>query len=235
MKMACLVVEDSRLARKELVTMLESLDQFYMIKEVAKVEEARKYLKANKIDVLFLDIHLPGENGFDLLESLDDLPKVIFTTAYDAYAIKSFEYNAIDYLLKPIKKERLEKAITKLDLKKNSTTTIADAKKQIFVRDGNKCWFVKLIDIRLFESVGNYVKIYFNEHQPVIYRSLNNLESTLDASTFIRINRKHIVNLNFIDRVDGSFNGKLKIVLTTEEVLEASRRQSVKIKEQFSL
>jgi len=215
-----LVVEDSRLARKELISMLESLDQFSVIKEVANVKEARKYLKANTVDVLFLDIHLPGENGFE---------------AYDKYAIKSFEYNAIDYLLKPIKKERLEKAITKLDLKKESTATIADSNKQIFVRDNNKCWFVKLKDIRLFESVGNYVKIYFNEHQPVIYKSLNNLESTLDVSTFIRINRKHIVNLNFIDCVDGSYNGKLKIVLSTGEVLEASRRQSAKIREQFSL
>lgn len=233
----CLVVEDSRLARKELLNLLREIGTFDIIEEAANGEEALNKLNYFKPDVIFLDIHLPGMTGFDFLESLNQIPNVIFTTAYDEYAIKSFDYNAIDYILKPIKKERLEKAISKLNL--NIDPLIKErsifSTNQVFIRDGEKCWFVKIDEIRFFESVGNYSRIYFESQKPMIQRSLNYLEGKLDEKIFFRISRQHIVNLNFIEKLDTWFTGRLKITLKTGEELEVSRRRSKKIKQLFSL
>lgn len=231
----CLVVEDSRLARKELVTMLSEVDVFDKILEAENGEDAKVLLEESSPEVVFLDIHLPGMNGFEFLESLDSIPKIIFTTAYDEYAIKSFDYNAIDYVLKPIKKERLEKAITKLDLEKTKTKRSDFPTQQIFVRDGEKCWFVKMRDIRIFESVGNYSRIYFDDNKPLVQRSLNYLEGVLDEGMFFRVSRQQIINLNYIEKLDTWFNGKLKITMKTGEEIEVSRRRSNEIKRIFSL
>jgi two-component system LytT family response regulator len=231
----CLVVEDSRLARKEIVSILSDIDAFDKIMEAENGEDAKALLEKFSPEVVFLDIHLPGMNGFEFLESLDQIPKVIFTTAYDEYAIKSFDYNAIDYVLKPIKKERLEKAIAKLDLGKTKTKRSDFPTQQIFVRDGEKCWFVKISDIRIFESVGNYSRIYFDENKPLVQRSLNYLEGVLDESTFFRVNRQQIINLNYIEKLDTWFNGILKITMKTGEEIEVSRRRSNEIKRMFSL
>ncbi len=233
----CLVVEDSRLARKEIVRMLVEIDVFDPIKVAVNGEEARAILKEYQPDVIFLDIHLPGMTGFDFLESLQQIPKIIFTTAYDQYAIKSFDYNAVDYILKPIKKQRLEKAIEKLNLHEAPVKSerLDFPNQQVFIRDGEKCWFVKINDIRLFESIGNYSRVYFDDNKPMIQRSLNYLESVLDSSIFFRINRKQIINLNFIEKLDTWFRGKLKVTMHTGEELEVSRRRSNKIKEMFKL
>jgi len=231
----CLVVEDSRLARKELVSILSDMGIFDEILEAENGEDAKVLLDNFLPEVVFLDIHLPGMNGFEFLESLDQIPKVIFTTAYDEYAIKSFDYNAIDYVLKPIKKHRLEKAIAKLNLGKMKTKRSDFPTQQIFVRDGEKCWFVKISDIRIFESVGNYSRIYFDENKPLVQRSLNYLESVLEESTFFRVNRQQIINLNYIEILDTWFNGKLKITMKTGEEIEVSRRRSNEIKRLFSL
>ncbi len=232
----CLVVEDSRLARNELVLMLQKVDVFDTISEAGSGIEALEILQATQPDVIFLDIHLPGMSGFDFLEKLDHIPKVIFTTAYDEYAIKSFDYNAIDYLLKPIKLERLEKAIAKLDLNESPIHVNKEESpiQQVFVRDGDKCWFVKIHDIRIIESVGNYSRIYFNGNKPLIQRSLNYMEGVLDSTIFFRINRQQIINLNYIEKLDTWFTGKLKITLKTGESLEVSRRRSSQIKQMFS-
>ena len=231
----CLVVEDSRLARKEIISILKEINAFEKILESENAEDAKPLLEEYNPDVIFLDIHLPGMTGFEFLESLDYIPKVIFTTAYDEYAIKSFDFNAIDYVLKPIKKSRLEKAIAKLNLDK----TIPDKKdfslQQVFVRDGEKCWFVKLTDIRIFESVGNYSRVYFEDNKPLIQRSLNYLEEILDDKVFFRVNRQQIINLTYIEKLDTWFNGKLKITLKTGEQIEVSRRRSNQIKQMFSL
>ena len=205
------------------------------ILEAKDALEAKEKLEEYNPDVIFLDIHLPGMNGFEFLESLDYSPKIIFTTAYDEYALKSFDYNAIDYLLKPIRQEKLEKAIEKLALGQQQRAKTISMEQQIFVRDGENCWFVKLADIRYFESVGNYCKVYFEQHKPMIQKSLNALEGMLDEQRFIRVNRQQIVNLAYIDKMVVWFNGKLKITLKTGEEMEVSRRQSQRIKALFSL
>ncbi len=231
----CLIVEDSRLARKELVSMVKSLDKFDEIYSAENAAEAIEILNEKNISVLFLDIHLPGKNGFELLESLDFAPQVIFTTAYDEYAIKSFEFNTVDYLLKPIKKDRLIQSIEKLNAEIEIDQKQLDIDQQVFVKDGDKCWFVKLKDIYLFESMGNYSKVYFENEKPLIQKSLNYLESVLDDSIFFRVNRQQIINLNYIDKVIPWFNGKLKIQLKSGVEIEVSRRQSQRVKNMFSL
>jgi two-component system LytT family response regulator len=183
---------------------------------------------------------MPGnKTGFDLLEQLDYAPKVVFTTAYNEFAIKAFEYNALDYLLKPIDHRRLHDAIQKV--KKNIEIEIQNNKgllgedDQVFVKDGERCWFVKLGEVRLFESVGNYAKVFFGNNKPLILKSLNALEERLDPKVFFRANRKHIINLQMIDKIDTQFNGGLKVTLKGGEEIEISRRQAVKFKDSMSL
>src|SRR5207237_8240383 len=135
------------------------------------------------------------------------------------YALKAFEVNALDYLLKPIEPKRLADAIQKIhnhpetdeqtDGPVNFNRSILSENDQVFVKDGERCWFVKLSDIRLFESVGNYAKVYFGPNKPLILKSLNALEERLDEKTFFRANRKHIVNLRLIDKIEPYFNGRL--------------------------
>jgi len=232
--MNCLVVEDSRLARQELVHQLSAMQVFGEIRAVANTNEALVEIADAVPDVIFLDIHLPGKSGFDLLETLDLVPRVIFTTAYDQYAIRSFEHNTIDYLLKPISPERLLQAVGKLQV-----GTMSEEKKspdnKVFVRDGERCWFVPLGDIRLFESAGNYVRIYFDEHSPLIQKSLSALETVLDENIFYRVNRQQMINLTYVQSIDTWFSDTLKVTLQTGEEIEVSRRQSARLKKLFSL
>jgi len=195
-------------------------------------------------DLIFLDIQMPGKTGFDMLMELEKAPHVIFTTAYDEFALKAFEVNALDYLMKPVEPKRLADALHKLQLaeEKEMAAAIAGVNRgmlsendQVFVKDGERCWFVKLADVRLFESVGNYAKVFFGTNKPLILKSLNALEERLDEKVFFRANRKHIVNLRMIDKVEPFFNGGLLLDLKGGEKIEVSRRQAVKFKEMMSL
>jgi two-component system LytT family response regulator len=179
-----------------------------------------------------------------MLSQLEKTPQVIFTTAYDEFALKAFEVNALDYLLKPIEPKRLADAIQKLQLTdqketkvegENFNNSLLTENDQVFVKDGERCWFVKLSEIRLFESVGNYAKVFFGTNKPLILKSLNALEERLDEKTFFRANRKHIVNLRMIDKIEPYFNGGLLLDLKGGEKIEVSRRQTVKFKEMMSL
>src|SRR5690606_8358588 len=189
-------------------------------------------------DLLFLDINMPGRSGFELLESLDPAPQVIFVTAYDEHALKAFEVNALDYLLKPIDPERLEAAINKLQ---EANEDVEGQRKtlhendQIFLKDGEKCWFVTLKDVRYFESEGNYIRVRFNDQKPLVLRSLNKLEEKLDPHVYFRANRKHIVNLRWVEKIEPWFNGGLMVKLKSGEQLEVSRRQASRFKELLSL
>ena len=232
---ACLIVEDSRLARKELVHLIQEIGHFEQIYEADSADQAIATIKEQELDILFLDIHLPGKNGFEILESLDEIPPVIFTTAYDEYAIKSFEYNTIDYLLKPIKKDRLEKAILKYKPNKSKKNRKLENQNQIFIRDGEKCWLVKISDISLLESVGNYTKLHFNDQRAMLQRSLNYLEEVLDSEKYFRVNRQQIINLDHIKNVDAWFSGKLRLVLHNNEIIEVSRRKSQELKNIYAI
>jgi two-component system LytT family response regulator len=242
--MRAIIIDDERLARTELKKLLQDYPEIEVIDEAANVDEGVSKIDSLHPDLIFLDIQMPGKTGFDLLAELDRAPHVIFTTAYDEYALKAFEVNALDYLLKPIEPKRLADAIQKLqatETKENSIapeninqSMLAEAD-QVFVKDGERCWFVKLSEIRLFESVGNYAKVFFGPNKPLILKSLNALEERLDPKTFFRANRKHIVNLRMIEKIEPYFNGGLLLELKGGEKIEVSRRQTVKFKEMMSL
>lgn len=242
--MRAIIIDDERLARTELKKLLLEFPEVEIIDEAANAEEGILKIESQVPDLIFLDIQMPGKTGFDLLVELERTPLVIFTTAYDEFALKAFEVNALDYLLKPIEPKRLADAIQKLQISENKevkaegeffNNSILTDTDQVFVKDGERCWFVKLNEIRLFESVGNYAKVFFGPNKPLILKSLNALEERLDEKTFFRANRKHIVNLRMIDKIEPYFNGGLLLELKGGEKIEVSRRQTVKFKEMMSL
>ncbi|MCG9899293.1 MAG: response regulator [Hydrotalea sp.] len=242
MPIRAIIIDDERLARNELKKLLQQHPEINIIEEGANVDDGLEKINSLNPDLIFLDIQMPGKTGFDLLAELEKSPKVIFTTAYDEYAIKAFEVNALDYLLKPIEPKRLADAIQKLQqelAKEKANEGLSRGPltehDQVFVKDGERCWFVKLSEIRLFESVGNYAKVYFSTNKPLILKSLNSLEERLDHRMFFRANRKHIINLRWIEKIEPYFNGGLIVDLKGGEKIEVSRRQTVKFKEMMSL
>jgi two-component system, LytTR family, response regulator len=240
--MRALIVDDERLARKELVKLLEEHPMVEIVGEAANADEAFTMINDLNPDLLFLDIQMPGKTGFQLLEMLDSVPWVVFTTAYDEFALKAFEVNALDYLLKPIQPERLSETIAKLAEKEraNNVAIKGPEKKlglndQVFVKDGDRCWFVSLANVRLFESDGNYIKVYFDANRPMIHKSLNALDEKLDERAFFRASRKHIVNLSWVEGIEPWFNGGLMVRLRGGDKVEVSRRQAAKFKDMMSL
>jgi two-component system LytT family response regulator len=235
-----IIVDDERLARNELKKILSDFPEIEIIEEAVNVQDAIEKIESLQPQLIFLDIQMPGnKTGFDLLEVLEYTPKVVFTTAYNEFALKAFEFNALDYLLKPIETKRMAEAIQKIkkqiDVDKETQKNQLGVNDQVFVKDGERCWFVKLGEVRLFESVGNYAKVYFGTNKPLILKSLNSLEERLDSKVFFRANRKHIINLQMISKMDTQFNGGLKVTLQGGEEIEISRRQAVKFKDSMSL
>jgi two-component system, LytTR family, response regulator len=245
--MKAIIIDDERLARTELRKLLQDFPEIEVVDEASNADEGIQKIENYNPDLIFLDIQMPGKTGFDMLSELDHSPQVIFTTAYDEYALKAFEVNALDYLLKPVEPRRLADAVEKLRRSAHNGTSdkpnhqhsesnsILGEGDQVFVKDGERCWFVKLSDVRLFESVGNYAKVFFGNNKPLILKSLNSLEERLDDKVFFRANRKHIVNLRMIDKIEPFFNGGLLLELKGGEKIEVSRRQTVKFKEMMSL
>lgn len=245
--MKALIVDDERLARKELAEMLEAYEHIDIIGEAQNADEANEILESEKPDVVFLDIHMPEIDGFEFLKSLNQVNfEVVFVTAYDEHALKAFEVNALDYLLKPIDQDRLNQVIDRLT--KGFTTvekisaepsetddSLLTVNDKIFIKDGEKCWFVQLKDVFLFESYGNYVKVFFNDQKPLILKSLNLIEERLDPKKFFRANRKHIVNLDYVSRVESWFNGGFMLYLKDGLEIEVSRRQAMRFKNLMSL
>jgi two-component system, LytTR family, response regulator len=240
--MKALIIDDERLARKELMKLLEEHPSIEIVGEAMNAEEAIQMVNDLNPDLLFLDIQMPGKTGFQLLEELDAVPFVVFTTAYDEFALKAFEVNALDYLLKPIQAERLSETIAKiLEKEKSKVAAVRNADKklglndQVFVKDGDRCWFVSLSNVRLFESDGNYIKVYFDSNRPMIHKSLNALDEKLDERAFFRASRKHIINLSWVEGIEQWFNGGLMVKLKGGDKVEVSRRQAAKFKDMMSL
>jgi len=236
------IVEDSRLARNELKELLKDYSEIELIGEAENVDNGVELIKKTNPDLLLLDINMPEKDGFELLEMLDEVPVTVFTTAYDEYAIKSFEYNALDYLLKPISESRFALAIEKVKSKIEKTKAPEELKSerltensQIFIKDGEKCWLVKIGDISHFDIVGNYTRVFFEDQNPMLYKSLNQVEEKLPTQNFFRANRQQIINTNYIGDVVPWFNGKLKLTMKNGVEVEVSRRQSYLFKDRMSL
>ena len=240
MKIRTLLVDDEKLARQELRFLLQDFPSVEIVGEAQNADEAVELAREHKPDLLFLDINMPEKSGFDLLEELDEAPHVVFVTAYDQYAIQAFDTNALDYILKPVKPDRLQKAIEKVTeslMNKPKRDRSADLKpeSQVFIKDGEKCFFVKLSDIFMFESAGNYVKVHFGHKAPLLHKSLNLLETKLPPDMFFRANRKEMINLNYIQNIESYFKGGLHVTLKSGHAVEVSTRQAVRFKELMSL
>lgn len=236
--MKAIVVEDSRLAREGLVKMLEAYPELDIIGSADHPSNALALIQEHQPDIIFLDIHMPGESGFDLLEKLDYSPKVIFTTAYSEYAIRSFDYNTVDYLLKPISDERLKVAIDKLSIGNENTSAVPklplDIHSRMFVKDGDKCHLVPLESIRYFESCKNHVRIFFSNENAFVRKSLNSVEERLPKKYFFRANRQYVVNLHEVAKIEESINDGYEITMSDGKTLEISRRNAVELKDLLS-
>jgi two-component system, LytTR family, response regulator len=227
--MKALIIDDERIARQELRRLLMTHPEIEIVGEARTGEEALELIGRQAPDVLFLDVRMPGMNGFDLLEHLDDVPQVVFTTAYDEYALRAFEVSALDYLVKPVAPARLASAIAKLRPRSQSRL------ERVFVKEGDRCWLVPVADIFLLESEGNYTRLYFGNDRPLILRSLAALQERLDPAIFFRAGRRHVVNLKWVERVEPAVGGNLLVVLRGGATVEMSRRQSARFQEALSL
>lgn len=233
-----IIIDDERHARLEVQHALKQYIDFD-VSESTTYEEAISEINIIKPDLIFLDIQLNGrKTGFDVLENIDYCPQVIFITAFDEFAIKAFEKNAIDYLLKPIDQNRFDLAVKKatavLEIKTKPQTKL-DFSEKVFLKDGENCWFVPLSEIIFFESNGNYTKVYFDKFSPMILKSLNALEERLNEKYFFRTSRAQIVNINKIDKVVAYSANMFKLKLINNQEILLSRRQSVKFRDLMSL
>jgi two-component system LytT family response regulator len=225
--MKALIVDDEPLARLELRRLLAAFAWVQVVGEAANIDEARVQIETLAPDLTFLDVQMPGGTGFDLLAQLDLPPRIVFTTAYDHYAVKAFEVSALDYLLKPIEPERLAAALVKIREATSRQATSGDLPlQQLFVRDGPRCWFLPVREVSLFVAEGNYVRLYWGKERPVLGRSLTAVEEKLGAKSFFRANRRQIVNLEFVQSVRLGLGGRLLAKLLDGSDIEISRRQA---------
>ncbi|MDP5135008.1 LytTR family transcriptional regulator DNA-binding domain-containing protein [Rheinheimera baltica] len=233
-----MIVEDSRLARVELKNLLLQHHDITLLGEYEEPDMAIQAIEQQQPEVLFLDIQLPGKNGFELLDALSYQPAVIFTTAYDHYAVRSFEYDALDYLLKPIEPARLAQALQRVQHRRDNTAPAnskLEANSSVFVKDGEQCWMLELSRVVHFTSVGNYTEVHFDGHRPLIHKSLNQLEARLPEQLFFRANRQQIINIKKIASIDLTIAGNLELVLCDASNVEVSRRHSARFKQLLSL
>ena len=236
--MKALIVDDEPLARRELRRLLVAHPSIQIVGEAGEIDEAHERIESLAPGVVFLDIQMPGGSGFDLLAQLDWIPRIIFTTAYDRYAVKAFDVNALDYLLKPIEPERLAAALDKLQATPLAARREAHKDsplEQLFVRDGPRCWFIPLRDVSVFSAEGNYVRMQWGQERPLLGRSLAALESKLDPQRFFRANRQQIINLQFIRSVELGVGGRLHVQLNDGREIRISRRQARQFRERTTV
>lgn len=228
--MRVMIVDDEPLARRELRRLLAEFAWIDIVGEAANVDEATPLIEKLLPELLFLDIQMPGGTGFDLLERLEHLPRVVFTTAYDKHAVRAFEVNALDYLLKPIEPERLAAAVARAQATAASAAGAAATSgtilERLFLRDGERCWFVPLREVKLFTAEGNYVRLSWDKIHPLLGRPLSSLEPRLDPKRFFRANRQQIINLEYIESVELGVNGLLHVQLRGGPEVQISRRQA---------
>ncbi len=243
MKIKTLIIDDEKLAREELAFLLKDFSDIDVLDEAKNVKEAIIKIDELRPDLIFLDINMPEHNGFELLERLDYVPNVIFVTAYDHFAVQAFETDALAYLVKPVLTEKLAKAIEtvkqeiqthkEIELRKKDSNIPTDSR--VFIKDGERCYFVKLNEIFLIESISNYCKIYFDNKMPLLHRSLQKVEERLPTAEFFKANRAQIININYITHIESLYKGGMVVEINKKHKVEISQRQAVLFKELMSL
>ncbi|AWH52292.1 DNA-binding response regulator [Stenotrophomonas sp. ESTM1D_MKCIP4_1] len=236
-----LIVDDARLARQELQTLLAALPWVECVGEADDVAAARQAIDQLKPDLVLLDVQMPSGSGFDVLEGLDAVPAVVFVTAYDAYAVRAFQANALDYLVKPVEAPRLLEALQRARPPQaeeggiTATRSALAVQDQVFVRDGERCWFVAVGEIRRLVVDGNYTRLWFRDQNALLARSLSALEARLPAELFLRANRNTLVNLRRIRAVSPSVGDGYDLTLDDGSEVEVSRRQARELRERMAL
>jgi two-component system LytT family response regulator len=247
--MKIVIVDDERLARVELTTLLKAFPDAEVVGEAADVADAVRVVREKKPELVFLDIEMPEASGFELIGQLRaPVPEVIFVTAYDAYALRAFEVNALDYLMKPVVPERLAEAYRRaVEMKAGREKSVGAESKagagkgplreddQVFLRDDERCWFVPVRKLRLLEGEDNHTRVFFDGEKPMLYRTLVSMEERLPETLFFRANRSQLVNRLFVQKVEPWFSGTLKATLTDGTEVEFSRRQAQVFRERTSL
>jgi two-component system LytT family response regulator len=235
MKTTCVIVDDEKLARDLLREYLESFEQIEILAECAKGSEAVERIDKLKPDLIFLDVQMPGMTGFDVLEEIDHEPYVIFTTAYDQYAIKAFEKNAVDYVLKPLDEERFRMAVNRaMKRKTQEQNSIEDLLKSIrgeknsfethiFVQKSEKLFNLPVDEIIFLEASGDYTIITTKADQFVSSSGIGKLEEILSPEIFIRVHRSTIINLNFLKEIERHFNGGMIVKMQNGKSFPVSR------------
>jgi two-component system, LytTR family, response regulator len=236
--MRALIVEDEPLAVDNLKFYLKDYP-IEIIGAAYKIQEAIKLIKKEKPEAVFLDINLSGENGFDLLNKVDINFKIIFVTAYDEYAVRAFEVNALDYILKPLKKERIARSIEKLlnGTKQKAVHNRYKIEDTIFLSTGSRACFLKIKDIFYLQADSCYSKIYLSEQTcKSSTHTLKKWEELLPGNEFIRIHRSFIINVNHIGEIKKRNNGTYAVVLDRmKNSIEISRRCASNIKKRLNL
>ncbi|MNL08239.1 Transcriptional regulatory protein YehT [compost metagenome] len=219
-----LVIDDERQARAEVIRMLKAYPQIVVLGEAADGFEGRKMIELLQPDLIFLDIQMPGQTGFEMLESLSHIPQVIFVTAYDSYALQAFEVSALDYLMKPLRSERLDKAV-------NLVTERCQGQFEptFFVKDRNKLHLIKWSAVELIASEENYVRLYYGKEQVLMKNSLNNIEKNPDCSMFFRASRERMFNINNVASVESN-EGRISVILSSGTSVPLSERQAVRFR-----
>ncbi|CAM4242726.1 LytR/AlgR family response regulator transcription factor [Stenotrophomonas indicatrix] len=236
-----LIVDDARLARQELRTLLSALPWVQCVGEADDVPAAREAIATLAPDLVLLDVQMPSGTGFDVLDGLERVPSVVFVTAYDTYAVRAFRANALDYLVKPVEAPRLLEALERarhhaaLDTEPPTVHGTLGAQDQVFVREGERCWFVSIAEIRRLVVDGNYTRLWFRDQNALLARSLSALEARLPSDLFFRANRNTLVNLRRIRAVTPSIGDGYDLALDDGSEVEVSRRQARELRERMAL
>ena len=236
--LSVLIVDDTRLARQELRTLLAQSPQVEVLGEAEDVPQAQDAIARLRPDLVLLDIQMPSGSGFDVIAGLDSAPLVVFTTAYDQYAVQAFEANALDYLVKPVEPGRLAAALQRARQRLPFDAAPSEplgADDQVFLRDGERCWFVALREVHRIVVDGNYARVWFRNECALLARSLSALEARLDPSLFFRANRNTLVNLRSVKSVELAVGDGYELELKDGSRVEVSRRQSRELRERLSL
>jgi len=240
-RLRVLLVDDERLARAELRRLLQAHPDIDIVGEAVDAAGGLRQITEREPDLVFLDVQMPGGSGLVLLAALDAAPDVIFTTAFDRYALQAFEVNALDYLQKPVQAARLAAALDRCtqrrgrEPERRPPARRPQTDRKLFLRDGERCWFVALRDIRILSAEGNYTRVHFGAHQPLVLRSLKQFEEALDPQCFFRASRSHIVNLEHVQRVTPNEAGGFDLLLSGGAMVDVARRRAAEFRQLASL
>ena len=239
MKQTAIIVDDERLARKELRSLLSEFTEISIVGEAENLSEAVEMIQTKKPDIVFLDIQLQTENGFDLLDRIEKKFKLIFVTAFDNFAIRAFEINALDYLLKPVNPERLAKTLDRLfesEVKNETILRKLEYDNRIFLEVNDRSIFLSVGSIICISASGDYSEIITSDGKKLLTtKTLREWEERLPQKNFVRVHRSTIINFEYVEKVENWFNRSYQITLKgIKKPFIISRRYSVRIKEKFS-